>query len=228
MKGGRVRPPRDPQSPQSRGRLSAVSVCQLEGCEKSLTGRQRVACSDSHRALASKQRRVSANTPTRTPQKSKSYPTTLKTTPLGSREPAYRSVPKHTTSRGPKAVDLMRRAGYTLDDWQIDVLEAALGLYKGRWAAPEVCVLAPRQNGKTEAAIAAALYVATSGPKKLVIVSSHETKTNEEVFLRMREVVETPAFDEFAPQNDQVLVTPSAMSPGPHGPSDSSTSQHRE
>jgi hypothetical protein len=95
---------------------------------------------------------------------------------------------------------MMQRAGYTLDDWQIDVLDAALGLYKGRWAAPEVCVLCARQNGKTEIAVAAALYVATSGPKKLVIVSSHETKTNEEVFLRMREIVETDTFAEFAPR----------------------------
>jgi Terminase large subunit, T4likevirus-type, N-terminal len=149
----------------------------------------------------SKQRRQDALPPTRTPQAVPVTPMGA-TSPLnlGSREPAYRLVPKHTTSRGAEAVNLMRRAGYTLDDWQIDVLEAALGLYKGRWAAPEVCVLAPRQNGKTEAAIAAALYVATSGPKKLVIVSSHETKTNEEVFLRMREVVETPAFDAFAPR----------------------------
>jgi phage terminase large subunit-like protein len=119
---------------------------------------------------------------------------------LGRREPAYSLIPKHRTSKGPEAVELMTRAGLTLDEWQRDVLEGAMGVSKGRWTAPETVLLAPRQNGKTECVAAAALWIAVSGPKKLVIISSHETKTNEELFLRMRDIVETSAFEEFAPR----------------------------
>jgi hypothetical protein len=165
-KGGRVEGHRATKSPQSRGRLSAISVCQLEGCDKPLTGRQRVACSDSHRALASKQRRQDALPPTRTTTRQSAQSTqSSTTTTLGSREPAYSLVPKHTTSKGPQAVEMMQRAGYTLDEWQEDVLRAALGRHKGRWSAPEVCVLAPRQNGKSELAIAAGCTWRPRGPR---------------------------------------------------------------
>jgi phage terminase large subunit-like protein len=126
--------------------------------------------------------------------------TTNRLSIIGRREPAFSLIPKHTSSKGHEAVDLMRRAGYTLDDWQIDVLEAALGLYKGRWAAPEVCLVCARQNGKSEVVAAAALWMATSGRKKLIIVSSHEVKTNEELFLRFRDIVQTPAFEEWSPR----------------------------
>ena len=82
---------------------------------------------------------------------------------MGRRAPAFSLVPKHTSTKGPAAVDLMRRAGVDLDPWQADVLEGALGLYKGRWAAPEVCLVAARQNGKSEVVAAAALWMASAG-----------------------------------------------------------------
>jgi len=125
---------------------------------------------------------------------------TNQTSVIGSRKPAFSLIPKHSSSKGAEAVDLMRRAGYFLDDWQIDVLEAALGLSKGRWAAPEICLVCARQNGKSEIVAAAALWMATSAPKKLIIVSSHLTQTNEELFGRMRDIVQTPAFEEHAPR----------------------------
>ena len=189
---------RGSKTPQSRAALSVrVRVCRFDG--KPLTGRQRDWCSARCRMAAKRAESLdldAAPVPPIRPQPR----TRSRAAQLGSREPTYRMVPKYTTSKGPQAAEMMLRAGYALDEWQSDVLEAALGLYKGRWAAPEVCVLCARQNGKTEIAVAAALYVATSGPKKLVIVSSHEVKTNEEVFLRMREIVETAAFAEFTPR----------------------------
>jgi hypothetical protein len=94
----------------------------------------------------------------------------------------------------------MLSAGVILDGWQEDFLEASLGRIRGRWSAPESVLVAARQNGKSEVAIADALWTATSGPKKLVIVSSHEVKTNEEIFRRMRDIVETPTFEEFEPR----------------------------
>jgi phage terminase large subunit-like protein len=94
----------------------------------------------------------------------------------------------------------MARAGLTLDEWQQDALGALLGRSKGRWSASEGALVVARQNGKSEVGIAGALYIATSGPKKLVIYSSHEVATNNEVFQRMRDIVEMPAFEGFEPK----------------------------
>jgi Terminase large subunit, T4likevirus-type, N-terminal len=193
VKGGRSRPPRGSKTPQSGG--VSVRVRECRRCGEPLTGKQRQWCSPKCRMAANR-----AEIEEQPANVEKSRPTTNPHSIIGRREPAFSLVPKHSGSKGAEAVDLMRRAGYTLDDWQIDVLEAALGLYKGSWAAPEVCLVAARQNGKSEVVAAAALWMAASGPKKLIIVSSHEVKTNEELFLRFRDIVQTPAFEEWAPR----------------------------
>jgi hypothetical protein len=94
----------------------------------------------------------------------------------------------------------MRNAGVTLDPWQQDVLEGALGVYKGRWSARIVSLITGRQNGKSECGLAAALRLATSEPKKLIIITAHEVKTGDELFFRCRDIVETPAFEAYAPK----------------------------
>ena len=124
--GGVVAGPRGASTPQSRAGLSvsvSVRTCELEGCDKPLTGRQRAYCSDSHRAMASRQRRQDAA------PKESSFPTRPApdrlsdvSLPAGSRRPAHSLIPKHSSSRGAEAVDLMRRAGVDLDGWQQDVL----------------------------------------------------------------------------------------------------------
>ena len=50
---------------------------------------------------------------------------------------------------GQQAVELARDAGLSLDPWQEFVIENALGTRDdGKWAAFEVGVNVPRQNGK--------------------------------------------------------------------------------
>ena len=192
-KGGRVEGHRANKTPQSGG--VSVRVRECRRCGEPLTGKQRQWCSPKCRMAANR-----SEIEERPVKVEKSRSGTDRPSLIGRREPAFSLVPKHSGSKGAEAVDLMRRAGYTLDDWQIDVLEAALGLNKGRWAAPEVCLVCARQNGKSEVVAAAALWMATSGPKKLIIVSSHLTQTNEELFGRMRDIVQTPAFEEWAPR----------------------------
>jgi phage terminase large subunit-like protein len=119
---------------------------------------------------------------------------------IGRRQPSYVLIPKHTSSKGAEAAELMRSAGVTLDGWQTDVLAGALGVYKGHWAARIVTLLTGRQNGKSECGIAAALHLAVSAPKKLAIIAAHETKTGDELFIRCRDIVETSAFESYAPK----------------------------
>jgi hypothetical protein len=195
-------------SPESPANLSVrVRVCRL--CGEKLTGRQRDWCSAAHRMAAKRAESpvdtVGPAAKTALEQRKQSGPADAAASRagealLGSRAPAYSLIPKHRTSKGPAAVELMARAGLTLDPAQQDVLEAFLGRSKGRWSAPEGVLIQPRQNGKSEVGIAGALYIATSGPKKLVIYSSHEVATNNEVFGRMRDIAESSAFEEFEPR----------------------------
>ncbi len=80
-----------------------------------------------------------------------------------------------------------------LDPWEQDVLRDALGCRPGdvdRWAAREVVILAPRQNGKgviLEVRELAGLFVFG---ERLILHSAHEFKTARESFLRISSLIE--------------------------------------
>jgi hypothetical protein len=60
-----------------------------------------------------------------------------------------RAVPLADSSLGARAVELGAECGVEADPWQVDVLEGGCGVRAdGRWAAFEVGVNVPRQNGK--------------------------------------------------------------------------------
>lgn len=105
--------------------------------------------------------------------------------------PAYLTAPARVDSSGPEAVELAASAGLVLDPWQRQVLEVALGeRADGRWAAREVGLVVPRQNGKgsiLEALIVASLLLFD---EKLILYSAHEFKTAQETFLRVKSLVE--------------------------------------
>ena len=78
-----------------------------------------------------------------------------------------------------------------LDEWQEQVLEAAMGeRTDGRWASKFVGVSAPRQNGKSQLIVARALAGVLLFDEKMVIISAHETDTAREVWKRLVDVVE--------------------------------------
>lgn len=64
--------------------------------------------------------------------------------------PRYTSVPPAASSAGEEAVDFCRSIGLDLDIAQELVLDGGLGEQaNGKWAAFEVAVVEPRQNGKS-------------------------------------------------------------------------------
>lgn len=118
---------------------------------------------------------------------------------LGARAPLVRSVPPRVEpdddSPGVLAAELAASAGLYLDPWQRNVLRDALAQRPdGRWAAREVALIVPRQNGKgsvLEALELAALFLPEpNGPPPLVLHSAHEYKTADEHFRRMRDLIE--------------------------------------
>lgn len=113
----------------------------------------------------------------------------------GSVEPRICVYPEAEKSAGRMAVDLARRAGLVLDDWQALVLERALGVEPdGRWAAFEAATIVARQNGKSaifEARMLAGLFLFN---EELILYSAHEFKTAGEIFRRVLALIEgTPS-----------------------------------
>ncbi|GGU91009.1 hypothetical protein GCM10010275_30040 [Streptomyces litmocidini] len=109
----------------------------------------------------------------------------------GSQTPRITTVPStRLSSSGQEAVELAALAGLKLDPWQQHVLD--LGLSEradGRWAAFEVCVNVPRQNGKggiIEARQLAGLFLLG---EKLILHSAHEFKTSIVAFKRIEQLV---------------------------------------
>lgn len=118
---------------------------------------------------------------------------------LGSRAPAFRSAPAAASSDGFGAIELVSGVGLDLDGWQRDFLVDALGrTTEGGWAATEVGLVAPRQNGKgaiLEARMLAGLFLFG---EQLQVYTAHEVKTGQEMFRRLVGLVE--ADEDLVPQ----------------------------
>lgn len=115
----------------------------------------------------------------------------------GVQTPTHQLVPPTTTSAGQEAVELAASAGLVLDPWEALVLEGALGERgDGSWAALEVGLVVPRQNGKgaiLEARELAGLFLFG---EDLILHSAHEFKTSSEAFRRLLSLVQgTPDLD---------------------------------
>lgn len=110
---------------------------------------------------------------------------------VGVAPPRVRSVPEWSYSRGAEAVELAARGGLVLDMHQSDVIEAMLGYREDdRFAAREVAVVEPRQNGKGGILEARELYGVEVLGEELLIHSAHEYATALEAFYRMTGLVE--------------------------------------
>lgn len=105
--------------------------------------------------------------------------------------PRVMLVPDGVSSAGSEAVDLARMAGLDLDPWQALVLEHSLAEKPdGKWAAFEVGVNVPRQNGKgsiLEARELAGLFLLD---ERLIIHSAHQFDTSLEAFRRLLFLIE--------------------------------------
>jgi hypothetical protein len=109
----------------------------------------------------------------------------------GIQTPRIMLVPEYGSSAGQEAIELAELAGLILDPWEALVLEHSLGEgADGRWAAAEVGLCVPRQNGKNavlEARELAGLYLLK---EPLLIHSAQHFKTAKEHFLRILALIE--------------------------------------
>jgi phage terminase large subunit-like protein len=108
-------------------------------------------------------------------------------------EPRLEVWPRVALSAGKEVVDLCEIAGLTLDPWQARVIELSLGELEqdGRWAAAEVGLCVPRQNGKNVVLAARELGALFVLEEELTIHSAQQFKTAKEHFLRLLELIES-------------------------------------
>jgi hypothetical protein len=110
----------------------------------------------------------------------------------GAQRPQYQHLPPRVvSSAGSEAVDLAAAAGIDLDNWQRHVLESGLGeTADGVWAAFEVAVIVPRQNGKNEILAARELAGIVLFGDDLITHSAHRADTTLEQFRKMELLAE--------------------------------------
>jgi hypothetical protein len=106
-------------------------------------------------------------------------------------EPRICHLPASVSGSGRDAVELAAAAGIVLDGWQCYVLENSLGeTADGSWSAFEVGICCPRQNGKSEIAVARMLAGLILFEEPLQIFSSNLFDSSVEIFRRLASVLE--------------------------------------
>jgi phage terminase large subunit-like protein len=109
----------------------------------------------------------------------------------GPAPPRVRVAPKARANSWEDVADLAATLNFALDEWQEQVLEAAMGeRADGRWASKFIGLSAPRQNGKSQLIVARALAGVLLFGEKTIIISAHETDTARQVWQRLIDVVE--------------------------------------
>lgn len=133
--------------------------------------------------------------------------------PTGVQTPTHLVEPPDAArSLGAEAVQLAAAAGLDLFPWQRTVLDVGLSVRSdGRWAARDVGLVVPRQNGKGSVLEALELYALFVLGVDLILHSAHEFKTAKEAFLRVKRLIEqTPALlrevKQFRTSNEEVSV----------------------
>lgn len=109
----------------------------------------------------------------------------------------HQTRPEGKPGAGQEATELAASAGLHLDPWQAEALDVALGeRADGRWAATEVGLICPRQNGKGSILEARELAGLFLFGERLILHSAHEFKTAAEAFLRIKVLIQqTPDLD---------------------------------
>ncbi|WP_075691749.1 hypothetical protein [Corynebacterium sphenisci] len=97
--------------------------------------------------------------------------------PVGRQTPTYLVAPLWTTTAADDAIDLAAVCGLDLLPWQQLVLRNALGERGDRWAAFEVGLVLPRQNGKNVVLLARQLAGLFLFQEEQQVHTAHKFKT---------------------------------------------------
>lgn len=124
----------------------------------------------------------------------------LSETRVGAQRPRLHSAPLFVSSLGQDAIDLAEHAGLVLDDWQRYVIEETSGRNAvGNYAAMEVGLIVPRQNGKGAIIEADQLKSLFLTKDEQIIYSAHQFKTAKAMYRRVKQLIkQTPDLHKLA------------------------------
>jgi hypothetical protein len=106
-------------------------------------------------------------------------------------EPRFCAAPACSSSRGREALEVADQLGVKLDPWQEFALERGLGVRDdGLWAALEVGVVCPRQNGKNGILEVLEFAGILAFGERLIMHSAHLADTSKEGFRRLEDLLE--------------------------------------
>lgn len=110
---------------------------------------------------------------------------------IGLQEAPVRVVSPFVKTFGPAAVRFLEAfTPMRLDPWQQNILRDTLGIRaNGRWSAPDVGLVIPRQNGKSELAVARILIGLFVVKEPLILYSAHRADTAKQIFKRAKQVI---------------------------------------
>lgn len=111
--------------------------------------------------------------------------------------PRVRYAPDARANSWEDVADLSSSFGLVLDPWQEAVLKAAMGeRSSGKWAAHQVGLSVPRQNGKSQLIVARAIAGVLLFGERKVVISAHQQDTARETFGKFLELIESsPALE---------------------------------
>lgn len=108
--------------------------------------------------------------------------------------PRYCLVPEREHSLGDDVIAFADRAGIPLDDHQRLIIDAMMGVNpEGGWAAPEVAIVEPRQNGKSSCCVLRALWGLFEAGEHHILFSGHMWGATHEQFLFAADIVRASA-----------------------------------
>lgn len=107
--------------------------------------------------------------------------------PRGVQTPRVRHAPQVRSNAWEDVADVARAYGLLLDEWQENVLEAAMGeRTDGQWASPRVGISVPRQNGKGALIEARELAGLLVFGEQSIVHSAHQQSTARVGFDRLK------------------------------------------
>ncbi|MGH7744048.1 MAG: hypothetical protein ACREQ5_04410 [Candidatus Dormibacteria bacterium] len=110
---------------------------------------------------------------------------------IGCQTPRISNVPSYASTVSAEAIELAAMVKTPMDPWQQLVLHGALGqdVY-GRWTAPEVGLVVPRQQGKTVVVLIAMLS-AVYLHKFAVVYTAHLMATSRKIRVAVQNMIES-------------------------------------
>lgn len=125
--------------------------------------------------------------------------------------PRIWSYPPAVSSSGDELADFAARFGLVLDPWQRLALRCAMAeKADGRWAAGQVGLVVPRQNGKGSIIEARELGGLFLLGERLITHTAHQFKTASDAFRRIRGIID--GSDELTRRVRRILNSPSDKS----------------